>query len=151
METLGKEMEMENNTTVLPDTKHEAELPSDDDNVVKELSDTTGFTEKCNGEDAQLPDAITLATTAAEDDLSRQPINKTNGSITSNDAVMVVDMASEQPETLGCTRSSEEEEPSFIDATTQVEISDKTEHIVNSKITSDPLVPALLDELSALK
>lgn len=109
-----------------------AKEPSDASNVTEQL-------EKCSNEHKNLPDAASLKIGGSPKDSTK---NKTSQPAISNAVVEIP----EQPVVVGDT-VGKVEKPRFIDATTQVEVPDKT----TLDITSDPLVPALLDELSALK
>ncbi len=81
---------------------------------------------------------------------TKDAMHTTSPTTISSQAVMVVEMDPEQPEVVA---GNMEEKPCLIDASTQVEISDDNtfKQPADNKITSDPLIPALLDELSALK
>ena len=138
--------------TVLLNTNG-ADAGPGDDTTAKQLSGTTGSDEQLeehSNEDEKLPNTTSLTATV-EDASRKDTTNKARQPTISNEAVMVVEMDPEQPEVVGVNM----EKPCFIDAATQVEISDdNTAHFkqtADNKITSDPLIPALLDELSALK
>ena len=143
--------------TVLPDTNVADTGPSDD-TTVKQLTVTTDSNEQPEehgNEDEKLLDTTSLTATV-EDASLEDTMNKIMASQTAicNQAVMVVEMDPEQLEVVEGIVNMEEK-PCFVDAATQVEISDdNTTHFrqtADNKITSDPLIPALLDELSALK
>jgi len=122
--------------------------PSD---TAEELTDVSDQPEKCDNEHKKLSD-VALPEIGFKDGLPKDSMgDKTSQPTINNEAVMVVEITSEQPEVVA-DRVSEDKKPCFIDAATQIEVPDnKTTLITAANITSDPLVPALLDELSALK
>ena len=128
--------------------------PTDHDTTVKQPSGFDKRLEECGSEGKKLPDT-TSPTTAVEASL-KDIKYKTSQAATvgGSPAVVVVEMDSEQSEVV-TGMANTKEKPRFIDAATQVEISDDNTAVVKqtagSKVSSDPLIPALLDELSALK
>ena len=136
--------------TVLLNTNG-ADAGPGDDTTAKQLSGLTGSDEQLeehSNEDEKLPNTTSLTATV-EDASRKDTTNKASQPTISNEAVMVVEMDPEQPEVVGVNM----EKPCFIDAATQIP-DDNTTHFkqtADNKITSDPLIPALLDELSALK
>lgn len=135
---------------------------SGDDTVAKEPSGTTVSNEQLEesgNEDKNLSDATPLETIMTVEDAStKDTMNKPiQSTISSNQAVMVIEMAPEQQCEVEAVTANKEEGPYYIDASTQVEISDNNtttphlKHTTGNKVTSDPLISGLLDELSALK
>lgn len=142
--------EKESNEVVLSDI-------NDVDNSRKQLCDASDVKqpEECGNENEKLPNVISLAATV-EDVLSKDNMSKAtvDKPIINDQAVVVIDIPEQADVIIGTTNT--DGKPCFIDAATQVEISDNnTTHSnckpAGSQITSDPMIPALLDELSALK
>ena len=115
--------------------------------TAKQPPGSTGSDEQHDNGDETLLNTTSL--TAIVEDVDS--MHKSSQTTISDEAVMVVEVDPEEPEVV----AGNMEEKRFIDASTQVEISDDNathfKQPVDNKITSDPLIPALLDELSALK
>ena len=124
----------------------ETDTGPSDVTIAKQLS---GSNEQHDDGDETLLDTTSLAA-VVEDVSLKDAMHTTSPTTISSQAVMVVEMYPEQPEVVA---GNMEEKPCLIDASTQVEISDDNtfKQPADNKITSDPLIPALLDELSALK
>lgn len=140
------------NETVLSDTKL-VDTGCGNNDTAKQPPGTVDFNgqqEECGSEDEKLPDAISPAT-AVENASPEDTVTEVNQSTVSDQAVMVIDIP-EQSDIVP-DMANTDEKPCFTDAATQVD--DSTIHsnhtTAANKITSDPLIPALLDELSALK
>lgn len=142
--------EEESNEVVLSDI-------NEVDNNRKQLCDASDVKqpEECGNENEKLPNVISPAATV-EDVLSKGNMSKDtmDKPIINDQAVVVIDIPEQADVITGTTNT--DGKPCFIDAATQVEISDNSAVHSNckpagSQITSDPMIPALLDELSALK
>ena len=126
------------------------------DNVTEQLpkTDCNDHSEGHVNETEKLP-GNDLLVTMVDDGSPGDTMENTNQSVVVSDQpVMVIDIP-EHLDVVASTASSTDKQPCYTDAATQVETSDNIATQSNDttavKITSDPLIPALLDELSALK
>ena len=128
------------------------------DNTAEQLPAMTDCNDqpKVHGnENEELPDSNSLVT-MVEDYSPTDTMEKANQSIVSDQPVVVIDIPEHLDDVVASTTNTGKQQPCYTDAATQVETSDNiTKHSNDTttaiKITSDPLTPALLDELSALK
>ena len=142
-------------TVCSPNTRVGITGPTDHDTAVEQISGLDKQLEECSNKSRKLPDTTSPTTTVEEASLTDIKYKTSQAAaIGGSPTVVVVEMDPEQSEIVAGTVNTKEK-PCFIDVATQVEISDDNTALVKqtagNKVTSDPLVPALLDELSALK
>ena len=128
-----------------------AELPVTDCN--DHLEEYVNETEELPGNNSLVTMVDKGLPTDTMEDINQSVVVSDQSVVVSDQLVMVIDI----PEHLDVVASSAstDKQPCYTDAATQVETSDNIAAHSNDttaiKITSDPLIPALLDELSALK